>query len=157
MTYSVMPVGARDTIRGWANVSIDVVDALTGVLRRRHVGHNIITDVGLAVLAAGLAGGAVTITHFALGDDNTAAVAGDTALGHEVARPVITGVSSAANVAIAQFYLSSGTLNGANLREAGLYVGEALLARYVYADADLTPKTSAVAVVFTWTITIVRS
>jgi hypothetical protein len=106
------------------------------------------------VRPAGFSSGA--ITHFGLGSDSTAPAAGNIALGAELSRPAITRVVSAGPVTTAQFYLSSGTLNGQNIREAGLFIGDTLLARYVFSDVDLQPKTNTVAVVFTWTLTMAR-
>lgn len=139
------------------NVRIDIVDAQSGELRRHHRGHNIVTDVGLAAIAAALAGASGAITHFGLGSGTTAAAAGQTALVSEIARPVITNVESDGAVTTAQYYLGSSSLNGSTLREAGLFVGSTMIARYVYNDPDLQPKDNTVAAVFTWTLTFARA
>lgn len=139
------------------NVTIDVLNARTLKLVRRLHGHNLVTNAGLAAYAAGLTGVAPEVTHLGIGSGNTAAAAGDTAMETELSKPTITRVSSAAGVATAQYYLSSALLNGSNLREIGLFANTStLLARYVFVDADLQPKTSAVAAVVTWTQTFAR-
>lgn len=135
------------------NVRIDIVDVATGRVRRRLQGHNLVTTAGLAKLALGLTGVAPTVTHFGLGSSNTAPSAGDTALGAEIIRPGVTNVSAAAAVATAQYYLGSGQQNGQTFREAGLFIGSTLFARFVFSDPDLAPKTSATAAVFSWAIT----
>lgn len=163
------------TLHATVNVTIDVVPvkdaqqdaAIRAVVQRGHCwpgmlgtrqirGHNLFTNVGLAVTAASFVSSSANITHFGLGSSSTAAAAGDTALGTEVSKPAITYVSSAAGVTTAQYYLGSGMLNGETLREAGLWVGTSLIARYVFNDADFQPKTSAVGGIFTWTLTFSR-
>lgn len=131
---------------------------------RQSIGHNMVTDVGLAVIAAGLAGTAPTITNFGVGSSSTAENASQTGLIAESTYPsgvsprfTITIVTSEDEVATAQHYISSAHLNSQTLREAGLFAGTSLVARYVYNDADLQPKTSAVAVVFSWTLTLARA
>jgi hypothetical protein len=164
-----------EIVRIGCNVTIDIVPvqspeheaALEALVRSGHYrpgslgvrqirGHNLYTNVGLAVLAAGLAGTSSAITHFGLGSSSTVAAATDVALGTEVSKPLITAVTSSGAVATAYYYLGSGMLNGSTLREAGVWVGLSLIARYVYNDADFQPKTSAVAGVFSWTFTFAR-
>jgi hypothetical protein len=64
------------------------------LLVQRHVCHNIVVDSGLNFLAKILCNTAEEsskyVTHFAIGDDNTAATAGDTALGNEVFRKAVS-------------------------------------------------------------------
>lgn len=140
------------------NVTIDVIDALNGQLLRRLRGHNLITDAGLAAYATGLTGVAPLVTHLGIGSSSTAAAAGDTALVSQITKPTITRVIADGTDAIAQYYLGSGSLNGQNLREIGLFANtNTLLARHVFNDPDLLPKTSAVAVVFAWTQTFARA
>jgi hypothetical protein len=149
----------QDDLRVRCNVTIAIVDAVTGQVRREHHGHNLVTNAGLAAIAAAFGSStAGLVTHFGLGSSNTAAAAGDVALGSEVSKPLITYVSSSGAVATMQYYLSSSQLNGSTLREAGLWCNTTtLLARYIFSDADFAPKTNAVAGVFTWTLTIARA
>ena len=136
-----------------ANVAIAIRDARTEVLRRTIRGHNLVVNVGLAAIAAGFTGTAPTITHIGYGSGSTAAAAGDTALQTQIVQYPITQVASSGAVATAQHYLSSGLLNGSTIREIGLFASGALIARFVFSDADFQPKTSAVVGLVTWTMT----
>jgi hypothetical protein len=144
----------HDIVRTRDNVTIDVVDVLTGRVVHRERGHNLVMNGGLNLLRDFLAGDAVAgATHFALGTGNTAAALADTGLAAEVHRgPVALAVKTAQAVTL-RYYISSTQLNGTTIREAGLFNAASLgtlIARYVLG----TPisKTSSIAVVFSWDV-----
>ena len=146
----------REALRLGINVRLDVL-GVYGLLQRRVEGHNLVTSVGLNAFARALAGYATLsqITHIAYGSDGSATTAGMTGLVAEVAggRLAITRLVAVGPTATAQHYLSSSQLNGLILREIGLFADTILVARFVFNEATLQPKTSARAVVVTWSVT----
>lgn len=120
-------------------------------------GHNLVTDVGLSAFARALAGydSLSQITHIGYGSDSSATVPGQVALVAEVAggRLPISRLVAVGPTATAQHYLGSGQLNGFTLREIGLFAGTILVARFVFNEPTLQPKTAARAVVVTWSVT----
>jgi hypothetical protein len=79
------------------------------------VKKNIVVDSGLNFLAAILCNTASEsskyVTHFAIGTDNTAATAGDTALGTETFRKAISSALDDANVANISTFLGASEAN----------------------------------------------
>jgi hypothetical protein len=154
-----------ESITPRVNVHVQVWDASTltleqaaragrGRLLRASRGHNLVTTSGRNLLRDLLNDDAISgITEFALGTDGTAAVNADTALGAEVLRDAITNTTKDIYKLTAQYFLSSTALNGTTIREGGLFTDEdTLFARYVL-DTPIAPKTSGIAVTFTWDIT----
>ena len=105
--------------------------------------ENIITDDGRDLLAQALFDGAALpeITYLAVGDDNTTPVVGDTALGNETFRKVVTASTAGPGVgeAVNTIYLAPFDANG-QIEELGFYGGNAsaaagsgtLVARVLY-------------------------
>jgi len=60
-------------------------------------------------------------THLAVGDDDTAAVAGDTALGNELTRKARQEYTRGASDIIISLYLNSLESNGNSLKEVGMF------------------------------------
>jgi len=86
---------------------------------------NITTTVGRTAIAKVLAQEENTckITYGAVGDDNTAAVVGDTVLANEVARKLVTSISYSGAVVAARLFLntSEGNPSGGTLKEFGWF------------------------------------
>lgn len=141
-----------DTLTPSVNVTVEVRDLAGWVLSVQR-GHNLVPTVGLNLLRDLLNGDNLTgITEFALGTGSTAAANGDTTLVAEVHRDTLTRTVKTSAVLSAQYFLSSVTLNGTTIREAGLFTDEnTLFARYVL-DTPIA-KNSGIAVTFTWDIT----
>lgn len=153
----------------WANVTIKVWDASTpdreqaaragrGRLLVARRGHNMVTRSGRNLLRDYLdptASAPGPLSLFALGSSSTAVTANDTALGAELLRGSITRTVSDETRLIVQYFLPSSALNGSSIWEAALLTaGSRLYARYVLdATAEIQPKTSGVAVTFTWELT----
>ncbi|MEE8151286.1 MAG: hypothetical protein V3T43_06180 [Nitrosomonadaceae bacterium] len=77
--------------------------------------ENITTTVGRAVFAQRLGGDTTftgTVTHTALGSDNTAAVIADTTLGTETYRKAISSGTDASNVAHLETFFSASEVTG---------------------------------------------
>ena len=144
-----------ETLRPRVNVTIDVQDAITGVLLHRQRVHNLVVTAGRNLLRDFLNGDAVTgLTHFAVGTDATAAAATDTTLGAEVFRDALTAKVEDTAKLTCRYYLASGDANGDTLAEAGLLtaaVAGTMYARVVLAST--IAKTTSIAVTFTWELT----
>lgn len=132
------------------NVRVDVCRGRRRLWTER--GHNLVPTSGRNLIRDRLDGSAEDpLSHFALGDDNTAASNNDTALGNEVFRAAFTATTADVLKLTIQYFLAPGSANGETLREAGLFndaTAGTLYARYVI-GAPIT-KTSAVSVTFTW-------
>lgn len=150
-----MDILRRSALMMGANVRVDVLEA--HLVIGQVVGHNLVTNVGLSAFARALAGYSTLsqITHIGYGSDSTATIPGQTALGAEVVggRMPITRLVAVGATATAQHYLSSSQLNGQSLREIGLFADTLLVARFVFNEPTLQPKTAARAVVVTWSVT----
>lgn len=146
------------------NVRVCVWDASTpelaaaaaagrGRLLAEERGHNRVPNSGRNLLRDLLTGDAVTgVTKFALGTGATATTNADVALVAEVLRADVSQLVKSSLTLTVKYFLSSVTLNGTTIREAGLFnTAGTLIARYVLP----TPiaKTSAIAVTFSWSIT----
>jgi hypothetical protein len=142
----------RDVLTPRVNVTVDVRDVAGRVLSVQR-GHNLVPTAGLNLLRDLLNGDNITgITEFALGTGSTAAANGDTELDTEVHRDTLSRTIKATAELTAQYFLSSTTLNGTTIREAGLFTDEnTLFARYVLGSPIV--KNSGIAVTFTWDIT----
>lgn len=147
----------RLTLRGRLHILIE--DAKTGEVLRDEYHDNKVVDVGLNLMRDLLGGGAKPPSHIAVGTDNTAPVAGDTILGTEVFRNLITRrVPSTAKITF-QLFLATGDANGNTLVEAGLFNkagtdAGTMLSRVTYAAIT---KTSAITATLTWDITIAEA
>lgn len=137
-----------------ANVTVDIVDAVTGRRLRRICGHNRVVTAGLNLLRDLLSGVVATpLTYFGYGTDNTSVTLADVALNAQVARDTITSFTSDNGQLTVKYYLASTAGNGNTIKEIGLFtasVAGTMYARYVLESSVV--KTSAVAVIFTWTL-----
>lgn len=138
-----------------ANVSIEITDTKTGEviqkIRRRNLvvtaGRNLVRDLINETTDTG-------VTHLAVGTGTTAVAAGDTTLGSEQVREVLTKRTASSGSVLWSYYLSSTQGNGNDLTEAGLFnasSGGTLFARVVHTAIT---KTSSIAVTYNWTINI---
>jgi len=139
------PVSAR------VNVHVEVFDVATGRRVRESWHHNRVVDAGLNKLRDVLFGDAgIQITHGAVGTSDTPPAAGDAGLEAEVFRDVVAQRAKGDKALQVRFVLGSQHANGANLREAGLFLADGTL----YARVLPAPvaKTDAQSVLFTWTL-----
>lgn len=115
---------------------------------------NLVVTTGKTFIASRMVGTAANvISHMAIGTGATAAAAGDTTLGAEVARVGITSGTASGAVAtyVATFPAGTGT---AAITEAGLFNAGAagtLLCRTVFAVIN---KGANDAMTVTWTVTV---
>jgi len=103
------------------NVFVTLRDAKTGRIKRQMAMHNKIPTAGLDFVRELLGNVDRAPTHIAVGDDNTAPAAGDTALGNEVYRAQITAKDRDDYTAQFELYLSESEANGYTIKEAGVF------------------------------------
>lgn len=116
--------------------------------------HNLVVTAGLNLLRDLLDATQTGITHFAVGTSATAPAAGDTALGAEVYRNVVSQRDKPANGQIVhRCFVPTTAANGVTLQEAGLFTaasGGTLFSRVTYSPIL---KTNSISVTITWTHT----
>ena len=138
-------------VTGMVNV---VIRDDSGKIKQEFTVPNLVVDTGLGFIASRMKDTTdAAMSHMAVGTDNTAANAADTALGTELARQALTSTTVTSNSIsyIATFAAGSGT--GA-LTEAGLFNDLAtgtMLCRTVFAVIN---KGDADSMTVTWTVTI---
>jgi len=133
-------------------------DAGTGKLVLGKWFDNLIVTTGRVHVAELLGGYPRRPSHIAVGTGATAPVAGNTTLGTEVFRKIITrrrSPSAPNNYKIIfQMFLTTAEANGNTLTEAGIFNRAALgsmLSRVTYTGIA---KTSSITVTYTWEISI---
>ncbi len=114
---------------------------------------NLVVTVGKEFIAARMVGTPTEMSHMAIGADNTAAVAGNTALGSELGRVALTSDTSTGAVVTYIATFPAGTGTGAVV-EAGVFnasSGGTMLCRTVFAVVN---KGADDAMTITWQITV---
>lgn len=153
MENSTMIKKDSSKVTGMLNI---VVRDDAGKVKQEFTVPNLVVDSGLAHIAGRLSGDGVVpaaMSHMSVGTDSTAAAAGDTALGTEIARVALTSSAANANSVAYIATFPAGTGTGA-LTEAGVFndvSAGTLLCRTVYAVIN---KQAADSMTVTWTVTI---
>ena len=129
-----------------------------GILKDRREVKNLVVTVGKTFVAASViktANSPAAMTHMSVGTSTTAAAAGDTALGAEIAgsRTALSSASSSSNVVTYVCTFPAGTGTGA-ITEAGIFnasSGGTMLCHTVFSVVN---KASTDALNITWTVTV---
>ena len=146
------------TLRG--ELKIELHNVITGK-REVVVYPNLVTTVGKESIASALKGTTANnqgiITYCALGLDDTAPALGNTDLGNELARKLVSVRSVANNIATFQTFFTTAEANGA-LKEAGLFGDDASGVTnsgtlFCHAAINRT-KSTADTLTLTWTVAI---
>lgn len=117
---------------------------------------NLVVSAGKDFVASRMEGTTdAVMSHMAIGTGNTAAAAGDTALGSESARVALTSTSVSSNVITYAATFGAGTpSSAAAITEAGLFnasTGGTLLCRTVF---DVVNKGAADSMTISWAVTV---
>jgi hypothetical protein len=141
-----------EQIKVTGQVSI-VITGKDGQVKDQREIKNLVVTTGKEFIAARMVGTPTAMSHMALGSNNTAAGAGDTALGTELGR--VSLASAAASGAVVTYTASfpAGTATGAVV-EAGVFnAGSSgtMLCRTVFAVVN---KGADDAMSVTWAITV---
>lgn len=131
-----------------------VLTAPDGSVKEEHEFKNLVVTVGKNFVASRMVGTSSNVmSHMAIGSSNTAAAAGDTALGSELGRVALASGSALNNVVTYTATFPAGTGTGAVV-EAGIFNAASagtMLCRTVFAVVN---KGADDAMSVTWTVTI---
>ena len=143
----------KDSSKVTGSVNV-VVRGEDGAVKQEFTVPNLVVDSGLAFIASRMKDTSdAVMSHMAVGTDNTAADAGDTTLGTEIARVALTSTTVTDNAVAYVASYPAGTGTGA-LTEAGIFNDVAagtMLCRTVFAVIN---KGAADSMTVTWTVTI---
>jgi hypothetical protein len=142
----------QENIKITGKVSIKLFDQ-SGELKDSRDINNLVVTTGKEFIAARMVGTPTEMSHMAIGADNTAADAGDTALGSELGRVGLTSDTSSGAVVTYVATFPAGTGTGAVV-EAGILNASSsgtLLCRTVFSVVN---KGSNDAMTITWQITV---
>jgi len=118
----------QDNIMPIGKVLIEIRDAKTGSLKYSKTADNMFVTAGKNSLADALRGTTANnkgeITYCALGTNSTAPALGNTALGTELFRKLVSVRTVSGNIATFQTFFTTSEGNG-TLREAGLFGDDA--------------------------------
>lgn len=131
-----------------------VITGKDGQVKEEHEFKNLVVTTGKNFVASRMVGTASNVmSHMAIGSNNTAAAAGDTALGTELGRVALTSGTATGAVATYTATFPAGTGTGAVV-EAGIFNAASagtMLCRTVFAVVN---KGADDAMSVTWTVTI---
>ncbi len=148
----------KSTVDINTNVDISVIDAKTGRTVSKESVHNLVVLTGRTLICDLLAGNDNYLSHFGVGTSTAGSTASTTTLGAQVVRVEITKMTASTGTLTVSQYIGSGEGNGSTLREAGLFNGattnDTMFARALHSAIT---KTSSVAVVYSWTVTVAAS
>ena len=145
---------AKELISVKGRLKIHVFDAETLETKDYFEVDNLVVNAGLDYIASRMKDATATaMSHMAVGSDNTAASAGQTALGSELGRVALTSTTVTANVVEYIATFGAGTATGA-IVEAGVFndgVAGTMLCRTVFSVVN---KGAADAMTITWEVTV---
>lgn len=154
----VMP---NEIITPRGSIILELRDGKTGMLKERQVVKNMFVTVGKNSVADHLRGTTANnkgiITYCALGTNATAPALGNTQLGTELVRKLVSVRSINGNIATFQTFFTTSEGNGA-LKEAGLFGDDASATAnsgtlFCHAAINRT-KTSSDTLTLTWNVII---
>jgi len=139
-------IEVKDKLRIRGCVTATVRDAKTGEILEVIPGKNLVTDAGEELFMKWMNGEAADIiTYCAVGSDNTPAAEGDTTLGAEIGRILITDQTRVTTTITYSTFFASGDCNGAweeegllNAAVAGTLVVHTLFAATINKDVTKT-------------------
>ena len=145
---------AKELISVKGRLKIHVFDAETLETKDYFEVDNLVVDAGLDYIASRMKDATATaMSHMAVGSDNTAASAGQTALGSELGRVALTSTTVTSNVVEYIATFGAGTATGA-IVEAGIFnsgTTGTMLCRTVFSVVN---KGAADAMTITWEVTV---
>lgn len=143
----------KELLKATGQVSVEVFGPDGNLKEKAHI-PNLVVQVGRDFIASRIKDATASVmSHMAVGEDNTSAAIGNTALGTEVGRVALDSTSVSNNVItyIATFPAGTGT---GGLEEAGIFNASSagtMLCRTTFAIVN---KAAADSMVITWAITI---
>lgn len=143
----------KETLKTIGKLDVVLTNEL-GEVKQKFTVPNLVVQTGRNYIAHRMTGsGNTTMSHMAIGTNNTAAALADTTLGTETARVALTSATTAANVVTYVATFNPGTPSAANaVVEAGIFnagSGGELLCRTVF---DVVNKGTLDTLSITWTV-----
>lgn len=143
----------EETIKATGQLEVLLKDAFGNVKERRFV-KNLVVTVGKNLIASRLVNAAEAVpSHMAIGDDNTAAAAGQTTLSNELARVALGGTARTNNT-ITYSATFPDTVGTGVIVEAGIFNATpagVMLCRTVFAEVN---KEASDVLTINWNVTI---
>lgn len=135
------------------NVSITRYNAEGTVIEKAYI-PNLVVNVGKNYIASRLVGASPSVmTHIALGSNSTVAVNGDSTLGTELGRVVLSSATSTDNVVTYTATFGAGVASG-GIQEAGLFNASSagvMLARTTF---PIVNKSASDVIAISWAVII---
>lgn len=143
----------KETLKTIGKLDVVLTNEM-GEIKQKFTVPNLVVQTGRNYIAHRMTGsGNTTMSHMAIGTNNTAAALADTTLGTETARVALTSSTTAANVVTYVATFNPGTPSAANaVVEAGIFnasSGGELLCRTVF---DVVNKGTLDTLSITWTV-----
>lgn len=143
----------KETLKTIGKLDVVLTNEL-GEVKQKFTVPNLVVQTGRNYIAHRMTGsGNTTMSHMAIGTNNTAAALNNTTLGTETARVALTSATTAANVVTYVATFNPGTPSAANaVVEAGIFnasSGGELLCRTVF---DVVNKGTLDTLSITWTV-----
>lgn len=143
---------ALETLKAKGDVSIQITRADGSVETKEF--KNLVVNTGLNYIVSRMKDATVgAMSHMAIGSGNTAAAAGNTALGNELGRVALTSTTVSSNTIQYVATFPAGTGTGA-ITEAGMFNGASagvMLCRTVF---GVVTKDVGDSMTITWTVTV---
>lgn len=142
----------RDGLKITGAVEITLFDKDGQVKDQRSI-KNLVVTTGKTFIAARMVGTPTVMSHMAIGEDNTAADAGDTALGSEAGRVALASATSSGAVATYTATFGAGTGTGA-IVEAGIFNADTAGTMLCHSVFPVVNKGADDGMSITWTVTV---
>jgi hypothetical protein len=147
-------MNTNENLKASGSLRVVVTDTTTGQVKEDREFKNLVVTVGKNFVASRIVGVAQNVmSHMAVGSNNTAAAAGDTALGTELGRVALASGYATNSIVTYTATFPAGTATGAVVEAGILNAASAgtLLCRTVFSVVN---KGANDAMSVTWTVTI---
>lgn len=136
------------------DVYLTVTDTITGQIKEKRFMPNLVVDIGKSYIASRMIGTSPTVmTNIALGSNSTSAVGGDSTLGTELGRVVMTSATSLNNVVTYTATFGAGVATG-GIQEAGIFNATTAGTMLCRTTFPVVNKGASDSIAISWAITI---
>jgi hypothetical protein len=142
----------RDDIKATGAVHIQLFDK-SGAPKESQTIKNLVVTTGKEFIAARMVGTPAVMSHMAIGEDDTAAAVGDTALGDEAGRVALASATSSGAVVTYTATFGAGTGTGA-IVEAGIFNDGTTGTMLCHSVFPVVNKGDDDGMSITWTVTV---
>lgn len=136
------------------DVYLTVTDTITGQIKEKRFMPNLVVDIGKSYIASRMIGTSPTVmTNIALGSNSTSPVGGDSTLGTELGRVVMTSATSLNNVVTYTATFGAGVATG-GIQEAGIFNATTAGTMLCRTTFPVVNKGASDSIAISWAITI---